>query len=55
VSLIGYFGSFATDKQNENSDLDLLVEFSEPIFWKFCTLERYLEQSFVTIRLINHE
>jgi predicted nucleotidyltransferase len=46
VSRIGYFGSFATDQQNENSDLDLLVEFSEPIGWKFFTLERFLEQSF---------
>lgn len=46
VSRIGYFGSFAHDKQNESSDLDLLVEFSEPIGWKFFTLERFLEQSF---------
>ena len=46
VSRIGYFGSFASGQQNENSDLDLLVEFSEPIGWKFFTLERFLEQSF---------
>lgn len=46
VSSIGYFGSFATDEQSENSDLDLLVEFSKPIGWKFFTLERFLEQSF---------
>ena len=46
VSRIGYFGSFANERQNENSDLDLLVEFSEPIGWKFFTLERFLEQSF---------
>lgn len=46
VSRIGYFGSFATGQQSENSDLDLLVEFSEPIGWKFFTLERFLEQSF---------
>jgi predicted nucleotidyltransferase len=46
VSRIGYFGSFAQDRQNENSDLDLLVEFSAPIGWKFFTLEEYLEQSF---------
>jgi predicted nucleotidyltransferase len=46
VSRIGYFGSFANDKQNESSDLDLLVEFSEPIGWKFFTLERFLERSF---------
>lgn len=46
VSRIGYFGSFAFDRQNENSDLDLIVEFSEPIGWKFFTLEGFLEQSF---------
>jgi predicted nucleotidyltransferase len=46
VSRIGYFGSFAIDKQNENSDLDILVEFSKPIGWEFFTLEHFLEQSF---------
>jgi uncharacterized protein len=46
VSRIGYFGPYATDKQNINSDLDLLVEFSEPIGWKFFTLESFLEQKF---------
>jgi len=35
VNKIGYFGSFAEQKQNENSDLDILVEFSKPIGWKF--------------------
>lgn len=46
VSRIGYFGSFALGLQNENSDLDLLVEFSQPIGWRFFTLERFLENSF---------
>ena len=46
VSRIGYFGSFATGNQNDNSDIDLLVEFSEPIGWKFFTLEQFLEKSF---------
>ena len=46
VSKIGYFGSYAMDKQTVGSDLDLLVEFSKPIGWKFFTLERFLEQSF---------
>jgi predicted nucleotidyltransferase len=46
VSRIGYFGSYANDRQHENSDLDLLVEFSEPIGWKFFSLETFLEQSF---------
>ena len=45
VSSIGYFGSYSTGQQNENSDLDLLVEFSEPVGWEFFTLERFLEQN----------
>ncbi|MBL7892148.1 MAG: nucleotidyltransferase family protein [Bacteroidia bacterium] len=45
VSKIGYFGSFATGKQTGNSDLDLLVEFSQPVGWEFFSLEKFLEQS----------
>lgn len=46
VSRIGYFGSYADDRQNENSDLDILVEFSEPIGWDFFSLEKFLEKTF---------
>lgn len=45
VSRIGYFGSYAREQQTESSDLDLLVEFSQPVGWSFFTLERFLEQS----------
>ncbi|MFA6261959.1 MAG: nucleotidyltransferase family protein [Bacteroidia bacterium] len=45
VSRIGYFGSFASGQQHEDSDLDLLVEFSKPIGWEFFTLEQFLEQA----------
>ncbi len=45
VSSIGYFGSYATGQQTADSDLDLLVEFSQPVGWEFFTLERFLEQS----------
>jgi predicted nucleotidyltransferase len=45
VSRIGYFGSYVSGQQNNESDLDLLVEFSEPVGWSFFTLERFLEQS----------
>ena len=45
VSKIGYFGSYAKGQQTGNSDLDLVVEFSEPIGWAFFTLEGFLEQS----------
>jgi predicted nucleotidyltransferase len=46
VSRIGYFGSFANGRQTEKSDLDLLVEFSQPVGWEFFTLEKFLEQEF---------
>ena len=44
VSSLGYFGSYSTGRQHESSDLDLLVEFSQPVGWEFFTLENYLEQ-----------
>jgi uncharacterized protein len=43
VSQIGYFGSFAEGNQNEESDLDILVEFSTVPGWEFFALEEYLE------------
>jgi len=46
VSKIGYFGSFASGEQNNNSDIDILVEFSKPIGWEFFTLEKFLEETF---------
>lgn len=46
VSSIGFFGSYVSNEQNKESDLDLIVEFSEPIGWKFFTLERLLEEKF---------
>ena len=48
VSQIGYFGSYATGDQNENSDIDILVEFSKPIGWNYFALEKYLEDTFGT-------
>ena len=46
VSKIGYFGSFSTGNQDEQSDVDILVEFSQPCGWKFFTLEKLLEEQF---------
>jgi predicted nucleotidyltransferase len=43
VSRIGYFGSYSTGSQDEQSDIDILVEFSQPCGWKFFTLEKLLE------------
>ena len=46
VKEIGLFGSFSDNEQNEESDIDILVEFEKPIGWKFFTLEKYLEDIF---------
>jgi hypothetical protein len=45
IEKIGIFGSFAKDNQNDSSDIDILVEFSEPIgYFKFIELEQFLEK-----------
>lgn len=46
VNKIGYFGSFATNAQHENSDVDILVEFSQPLGWEFFDLADFLENEF---------
>ena len=46
VEKIRYFGSFAENKQHSKSDLDSIVKFSNPIGWKFFTLEKFLEDQF---------
>lgn len=43
VSRIGVFGSFARGEQNEKSDIDLLVDFYEPVGWEFIDLIEHLE------------
>ena len=45
VTNIGYFGSFSKGDQTESSDLDILVEFSQPVGWNFFTLEKFLEET----------
>ncbi len=45
VKKIGIFGSYVTGKQREASDLDVLVEFSEPIgLFSFIELEHFLKR-----------
>ncbi len=46
VREIGLFGSYSDNTFNDNSDIDLLVDFEKPIGWKFFTLELYLEKVF---------
>ena len=44
VKYIGIFGSYARGKQRKKSDIDILVEFEEPIgLFKFMELEEYLK------------
>jgi hypothetical protein len=43
VSALQLFGSFATDEQTANSDVDLLVSFAEPIGFGFIHLADRLE------------
>ena len=45
VEKIGVFGSVARGDNTDISDIDVLVEFSEPIgMFKFINLEEYLSQ-----------
>jgi len=46
VKEIGLFGSFSDNKQDDESDIDILIELDKPIGWKFFTLEKYLEEVF---------
>jgi uncharacterized protein len=43
VRRIGLFGSYATDTASESSDIDLVVEFSRPIGFRFLELSEHLE------------
>lgn len=43
VAEIGIFGSYVHGKEEEGSDVDILVEFAEPIGWEFVELKEYLE------------
>lgn len=45
VKSIGVFGSVATGRSTKFSDVDLLVEFQEPVgMFKFIELEEYLSK-----------
>lgn len=45
VKEIGIFGSYVRGEQAEKSDVDVLVEFEEPIgFFVFLDLEEYLSE-----------
>ena len=44
VKKIALFGSFATKKAQKTSDVDIMIEFQEPIGLKFMDLAEYLEK-----------
>ena len=47
VQSIGIFGSYIRGKSNRRSDVDVLVEFSQPIgMFDFLDLEEYLQDLF---------
>ncbi|MFZ5341082.1 MAG: nucleotidyltransferase family protein [Patescibacteria group bacterium] len=46
VSKIGIFGSVVTGTLTKDSDLDIVVEFKQPIGFKFIRLVEYLENLF---------
>ena len=44
VSSIGLFGSYARNEQNEDSDIDIVVDFSKPVGIEFIDLAEFLEE-----------
>lgn len=44
VKEIAIFGSFTRGEQNDESDIDILVEFKEPVGFLFIHLADYLEE-----------
>lgn len=45
VKRIGIFGSYVRGEETPNSDIDLLVEFSEPIGFDYFRMKEYLEEN----------
>lgn len=44
VKEIGIFGSYARNEQLKDSDVDILVKFSDKIGWEFIDLRDYLKE-----------
>ena len=44
VSKVGIFGSVVRNEQSGSSDIDIIVEFSEPIGLRFIELAEFLEK-----------
>lgn len=46
IKRIGLFGSYVTGDATEESDIDIVIEFTKPIGLEFMTLCEYLEKLF---------
>jgi len=44
VKSIGVFGSVTRGEQKETSDVDVIVEFFEPVGWEIVDLKEFLEE-----------
>ena len=44
VKKIAIFGSYVRNEQNLTSDIDIMVEFTEPVGFEFFRLARFLEE-----------
>jgi len=44
VKEIGVFGSYGRGEESEESDVDILVEFYEPMGWEFFDVKEFLEE-----------
>jgi predicted nucleotidyltransferase len=44
VEEIGIFGSYVRNEQSKDSDVDILVKFSDVVGWEFIDLKEYLEK-----------
>ncbi|MGD2247292.1 MAG: nucleotidyltransferase family protein [Candidatus Methanofastidiosia archaeon] len=53
VEKIGVFGSYVHGEQSEISDIDILVQFCEPVGWEFLDLKEFLESILgITVDLV---
>lgn len=61
VKKIGVFGSFVRGEEGRDSDVDILVDLSEPIGWEFVDLKEFLEEilgfevDLVTVKALKSE
>ena len=56
VKSIGIFGSYARQEAKNDSDIDILIDFSGNIGWEFIDLKKFLEKELEKeVDLVTHE